>query len=319
MGLLAKLQQHVRQMPGERRLVRSPQFDEQLGLGEAEPCQSAIEELLEPPLRAIAVGERDLAGNLEFFLDGIQRSWLLYYQEGTPVYFGYGAAVIRQRCDRRLQTWSYQAQEALYAARARLPEQEQERLQQSGIPLVDTETTADHPLLQCEAAREAIGRARERLEVNLARQWLPTQTEGWLAIDGSLTGAAETAGHPRTVGLIKSHHTQFFPAAEQAQILALVYGERSSAFVPRGRYPVCSWYLRLREVGDRDPYFGLIRVETAIANWPLADTLSRWLLAEGRPLSLPDTRWDKMIYPIRDCEQYLRSREPSRVNFGWLG
>ncbi|MGQ9865347.1 MAG: hypothetical protein ACUVSQ_03560 [Pseudanabaenaceae cyanobacterium] len=319
MGFLAKLQQHLRQTPGDRRFPRSPQFDEQLGFGEAEPRQSSIEELLEPPLRAIAVGERDLAGELVFFLDGIQRSWLLYYQAGAPVYFGYGAAVIRQRCDRRLQTWGYQSQEALYMALARLDNRERARLQQSGLTVVDTATTADHPLMQCEAAREAIGRERERLEVNLARQWLQGVASGWLVIDGSLTGAAETAGHRRTVGLIKSHNTQFFPAAEQAQILALTYGERSSAFVPRGRYPVCSWYLRLRDVGDRDPYFGLIRVETAIANLPLADTLSRWLLAEGRPLSLPDSRWDKMIYPIRDCEQYLRSREPSRVQFGWLG
>ncbi|MFQ3679043.1 MAG: hypothetical protein SNJ60_00830 [Pseudanabaenaceae cyanobacterium] len=319
MGLLARLQQHVKQVPSDRRFVRSPQFDEQRGFGEAEPRQSAIEELLEPPLRAIAVGPRDLSGELGFFLDGIQRSWLLYYQEGAPVYFGYGAAVIRQRGDRRLQTWRYQDHEALYVARLRLEGQEWERLQRSGISLVDTETTADSPWMQCEAAREAIGRDRERLETNLARQWLQAAMPGWLVLDGSLTGAPETAGHPRTLGLIKSHHTQFFPAVEQSRILSLGQGERSSAFVPRGRYPVCSWYLRLREVGDRDPYFGLIRVETAIANLSLADTLSRWVLAESRPLSLPDPRWDKMIYPIRDCEQYLRSREPSRVHFGWLG
>jgi hypothetical protein len=30
-------------------------------------------------------------------------------------------------------------------------------------------------------------------------------------------------------------------------------------------------------------------------------------------VSLPDGRWDRMIYPIRDCEQYLKAISPSQV------
>ena len=44
------------------------------------------------------------------------------------------------------------------------------------------------------------------------------------------------------------------------------------------------------------------------------DEISRWLLAERAPLSLPDSRWDKMIYPIRDCEQYMKSLAPSHTS-----
>jgi hypothetical protein len=38
-----------------------------------------------------------------------------------------------------------------------------------------------------------------------------------------------------------------------------------------------------------------------------ADLVSRWLLAERAPVALPDSRWDVMVYGIRECEQYLTS------------
>jgi hypothetical protein len=61
--------------------------------------------------------------------------------------------------------------------------------------------------------------------------------------------------------------------------------------------------------------WGLLRVEMAFpeggyAQKDIADRanlISRWILAELMPLSLPDGRWDKMVYGIRDCEEFLRS------------
>jgi len=38
-----------------------------------------------------------------------------------------------------------------------------------------------------------------------------------------------------------------------------------------------------------------------------ADEVSGWVLAEVSPLALPDGRWDKMVYGIRDCEEFLRA------------
>ena len=38
-----------------------------------------------------------------------------------------------------------------------------------------------------------------------------------------------------------------------------------------------------------------------------ANEVSRWVLAEALPLALPDGRWDKMAYGIRDCEEFLRA------------
>jgi len=35
--------------------------------------------------------------------------------------------------------------------------------------------------------------------------------------------------------------------------------------------------------------------------------VSRWILGEAAPLALPDARWDKMVYGVRDCEEFLRA------------
>jgi hypothetical protein len=61
---------------------------------------------------------------------------------------------------------------------------------------------------------------------------------------------------------------------------------------------------------------GLVRVEVARtpeleasvgAITRRADEVSQWILAERAPLALPDARWDRMVYGIRDCEEYLRA------------
>ena len=76
---------------------------------------------------------------------------------------------------------------------------------------------------------------------------------------------------------------------------------------------MASWYLRLRDPQGHDPLWGLVRVEVAEPGGPAsrmtdrANTVSRWVLAEALPLALPDGRWDKMVYGIRDCEEFLRA------------
>ena len=93
--------------------------------------------------------------------------------------------------------------------------------------------------------------------------------------------------------------------------MALEAGERSSAFrvAPSSRNAVASWYVRVRPAKGRDALFGLVRVEAAETAdiTARADEISRWVIAEGAPLALPDGRWDKMAYGIRDTEEYLRA------------
>jgi hypothetical protein len=68
----------------------------------------------------------------------------------------------------------------------------------------------------------------------------------------------------------------------------------------------------MRDPVGHDPMWGLVRVEVANAAdrefvGRRADELSLWILAEASPLAMPDARWDKMVYGIRDCEEFLRA------------
>ena len=98
--------------------------------------------------------------------------------------------------------------------------------------------------------------------------------------------------------------------------MGLKHRERSSVFriTSPKRTTVASWYLRLRDPSGHDPMWGLVRVEIAYPEpqrmdrvGERADEISRWVLAETSPLALPDARWDKMVYGIRDCEEFLRA------------
>jgi len=308
--------------------MRSPTYEEQQGFNAVEAKFSEAR-LLDATMRAITIPKCDVTENeFNHFMDGIQRSYLLYYHNYVPVYYGYTAAVVRQRQKAIMSKWQHQVQEALYLPFAEFDPEELENLRSQKLPLVDSLISSEVPdqiglqiVQERQNARDAITLSRERLEAQLAETWLNSGTAGWLIMDGSISISSEAANHPRTVGLIKSHNTQYFRFPDQQVILNLRQGERSSAFIPRSRYPVCSWYLRLRDNTNQDMYFGLIRVETSLrssVNLQKAecDRLSAWIMTERRPLSLPDSRWDKMIYPIRDCEQFLRSQEPSKASFG---
>lgn len=318
--------------------MRSPSYDEQLGFGDREPRLSSAK-LLDAPMRSISVGECPIAENqFGYFLDGIQRSWLLYYQDFVPVYYGYTAAVIRQRHEALMTKWKHLPYESLYVPFCYFDPQELMQLHSQELPVTDTkpkdanssyatssrkeedqEAEEDlQPMAMREAARNTISDMREKNESDLAADWIAADLEGWLVMDGSISISRNASAHPRIVGLIKSHNTQYFRFPDQEVILNLKFGERSSVFQPPSHNPVCSWYLRLREGNNEDIHFGLIRVEAALDAIADADKISRWILTERRPLSLPDSRWDKMIYPIRDCEMFLRSHEPSRATFGWL-
>jgi len=277
-------------------------------------------EVVEPSgkIDPVPVGEPQ-PGRFAFFMDGMQRQRVVFYFAGVPVLYAYTAAVIRTRgSDKRMRTHSPPVvREALYYP-VKLVD-----MRLDGIDVVDTDDGEkpidEHPMIQLEAAAKKVSTVRETLESRVVSRWLGEfdGSDQWLLVDGSLTGDYDHYAQPNIVGVIKSHQTQYFPMEEQRKILALRVGERSGIFIPRGRrrHEVYSWYLRLHPNDGQDVHFGLVRVEAAKCERTRAmvDEISRWILAERSPLSLPDARWDRMIYPIRDCEQYLRSLAPSRT------
>jgi hypothetical protein len=272
------------------------------------------------PLRARRVFDPPAVG-FRAFLDGTQRSELVSYLHGAPMILGHAAAVIRERRNRRMHTWFTPLVEAhVYCPRAFLAPSEWKTLVSAyGPQLVDTSDgeaeLLSHPFALRDAAFHRVQAHRESLEHRLAERWCSLERDP-LFIDGGISGSEAVAVSTCTVGVVKSHKTLYAEGEALATVLALGHRERSSVFriTSPKRTTVASWYLRLRDPRGHDPMWGLVRVELAHPAaqemdriGDRADEVSRWILAEASPLALPDARWDKMVYGIRDCEEYLRA------------
>lgn len=257
------------------------------------------------------------------FLDGIQDSRQVCLWEDVPVVWGTWSACIRRRNSQRLMETHHphcRQESALFFPFKLI---EPEHFASYGLQCIDTsrhfkkEGDEDHPACIRQAAVQEVGLQRQTLERKLTSDWSGDAEDEWLLVDGSLPGAMVPGETRNMIGLIKSHQARYFTGEEQRRIMRLPCAERTSVFQPHRRtyQPVYSWYLRLRDNDLQDWSFGLIRVEAQAdaTSIEMADTVSGWILAERTPLSLPDGRWDRMIYPIRDCEQYLRSLLPGRA------
>jgi hypothetical protein len=225
------------------------------------------------------------------------------------------SAAIRRRSNRRLTTWQRPLVDGrLYAPLALLDSDARDALAETR--LVDTSgpdvatLVARHPAHVIEQALHAVQRERERAERTLAEQWCETVGEP-LLVDGSISASDIVANHGCAVGVVRSHRQLYASSALLDVLLALGPGERTPVvrIAPRNRTPVHSWYVRLREGAAHDALWGIVRVEVAESRDPTsrADDVSRWILAERAPLALPDARWDRMAYPVRECEEFLRA------------
>lgn len=313
------------------RAVRASGATLELSLPAQDHAHAQASELLsDSTMRAHAVmpnGDAVFAA----FLDGVQESRTIGYRGLVPVVVARCAAVVRARVGRRLVTWGDGARVSSSVA---LPlggdgDEIRAAVQRLGVTVLDTSdgvplTDDVHPQQLLRRAVHAVQRERESLERALAEAWCVSAehhaqglASGMLYVDGGLHAVEAVLCSRRAIGVIKSHQTLYATGAALATVMSLGAGERSSIFVvtTKWRVPVASWYLRVRDARGRDPWWGLARVEASMETlqegsrtrdeW--ANEISRWVMAESAPLSLPDSRWDTMAYGIRDCEEYLRA------------
>ena len=300
-------------------VVSEPQPLEVASRGVQDPPTMRAAEVIEAPMRARPIQDIRETG-FAAFLDGAQWSLPAAWVGSVPVVHGTVAAVIRERRERRLVTWrSPMVERALYAPVPLLSAEARAAIDATGLRLVDTldahKAESTHPFALQELAYRAVLAARERLEQSLGAQWCE-QSDATLFVDGGISGSAAMARAKCVVGVVKSHQTLHANDSDVAVIMALRPRERSSVvrIAATKRTAVASWYLRLRDSTGQDPLWGLVRVEIALAPAldvaqlaARADRISSWILAETLPLSAPDSRWDNMVYGIRDCEEFLRA------------
>ena len=286
-------------------------------------------------LREHRIADTPLVG-FDGFLDGSQESRVVHHADGVPIVFGRVAAVVRQRVLRRMVTWKRPVcGSRLYVPRELVAPTLWMRVVDSGFDVVDTTdpssgASADwaagdpHPFTISQRALDAVKRDRVIAERQLAEDWCATREES-LFIDGSIAGSDRVAASSNAIGVIKNHGTLYVSGPALRVVQSLRVNHRSSVIRVDAyhRTSVASWYLRIRDAAGQDPMWGLLRVETAMpdkgesrqAITDHANLISRWILAELMPLSLPDSRWDKMVYGIRDCEEFLKTlRTEQRVH-----
>ena len=255
------------------------------------------------------------------FLDGTQESRVFtYVARGVPVIHGKVAAVVRIRSDRRMATWRHDVAQRLYAPRRLLSQHWNDALDALPIDVRDISAAPDantslieHPFALRDAAIHEVQADRERAEHRLAEQWC--DGERATAVHRRRDQRNRSRGDERrtSVGVVKNHRTLYAEGGWPSRWSSdSAKASERACFASRRRSGrrVASWYLRLRDPAGRDPMWGLVRVEiadSAVADDDIrrrADEVSRWILAEVSPLALPDARWDKMVYGIRDCEEF---------------
>ena len=277
-------------------------------------------------LRAVKVPgvSRETPSGFGAFLDGAQKVKVIGHSDGIPIVLGTISAAVRLRVNRRMTTWGHQpprVERAIYLPLRYLPTLDNAETRASFAAsdwrVVDTSTAdktgdfpSQHPAVLVDRAIRSVDRQRDELEDRLAEAWCALG-ESPLFIDGGISRTPNVASSTCAVGVVKSHRTLYVEGDALRVVMGLRNGERSSVFrvSPRSRSSVLSWYLRQRSSDGHDAMWGLVRVEVAECDRPTAraDEISRWVLAETSPLALPDGRWDKMSYGVRDCEEFLRA------------
>jgi len=279
---------------------------------------AGVEFVEDATLETHAIDESAWRPRATSFLDGFQSWRVVAYDRIVPVLRAWVAAGVRRRdAGRRLRTVHEIGHELAITFTDRLSPAVRSALEASGVPIV---SIADEgwgpPGAALAAARRALETARVGVEREAGKMWPKTATEDeWLVVDGVLSDHAALAAHARAIGVVKNPGARYFDGSDLETALTLPAEHRTSVFQPpaRGAAAVHSWYLRLWPWEGNDLLHGLVRVEAPARRETAerADAISAWLLAERAPLTLPDARWHRLLYPLHDVETYLRTRAPA--------
>lgn len=275
--------------------------------------------------------------DLAYFEDGKQRTLQIGFIPTSygnnnvliPVHFFVVAAVILQRNNGLLSVWDEpEIRKGILIQKSLAPNQQiLSEFEKAGLMVVDSEAQGgDYYELRKRALQQA-KKQRLNVEDRLIERWRLSANsgEGFLVVDGTLMNLRNEDNVERCIGVSKSFGSRYFSVSDHNRILQMNEFERSWTFrfhspdegddLRMGGRERLSWYLRLRKRLNADPEFGLIRVEISRRHLDrLAEQvqrLSRSLISERLPTSYPSPRWDKHLYPIRECENYLASIMPS--------
>ena len=271
-----------------------------------------------------------------YFLDGIEKKRILCYYRSIPFIYGYVAGAILKRTDKKIHSCDTEKSEGVLYIPVKedkdAPEHYLDLTEIKGISnyknigeIVQKGNIKDYPRYPEEFIKQAhseIQEQRRKIESDLTDTWIDSGfDDGMLFVDGTLnTKSKKVLESSKVVGVVKSHGVNYFSFEEMYELYNMKKGERSAVFQPydnsENKKDIYTWYLRIHSDnrnGVND--FGIVRVEIPAKSDLLSrvDEISSWILLETKPVGFPASRWDRMIYPIKYCEDYLKSKAPSRA------
>jgi len=294
---------------------------------------------LEPTVQCYQVDykypEDTNCSEFSFFEDGRQRTLHIgvipqkYGRHNVliPVHYFVVAAVILKRENKELKVWQEaEIKQGILVERSLIPDQNiLSEFEESGLKIITTDGEGgDYYTLRNRALQKAKG-LRLEVEDTLIGRWRTNEDskDHFLVVDGTLMNFRNEQNVEQCIGVSKSFGSRYFQVSENNKIMQMKEFERSWTIkfhapeedIRQGARERLSWYLRLRSRPNADPEFGLIRVEISRRyeeqGKGMAERFSKSLLSERLPTSYPYPRWDKHLYPIRECENYLSSVMPS--------
>lgn len=275
-----------------------------------------------------AVKKKSEVSGFSYFLDGIERKRVIFSYNFIPITYAYVAAVIMKRTNKKMHSINLtEEMQTIYVPCKENNDSPEHYFDADEFTELDInitnigikdKKTEKYPLYPPEFEQKAhsqVQETRRKIEQNLTDKWLNNNyNDGWLFVDGPLaTKSKSLLSNAKAVGIIKSHHANYFSDKNQFKIYNLKKGERSNVFQPE-KEDIYSWYLKIHEnKRSGENTFGLVRIEIPAQKELLerVDEISSWILLETNPVAFPASRWDRMIYPIKYCEDYLKSKAPT--------
>jgi len=268
---------------------------------------------------------------LVYFSRALQRTQLVghFYQKGieVPVHYAITGSIILEREHRKFKVWH--KPELLtnvmvpfdFVDRREVLERFQSDAQ---VHLINTEgDRAEYTQLRIAAVRKA----RELtlgLRGKLCSEWGLSDGQDlkkYMVLSGTVADVPNKLLGPNFFAIARRVYVPWqnsellepqltLPPYHRGQVM------RTVNTVGDDPMPKYTWFIRLRSSSQADPEFGLVRC-TCLADSDQeaiekANDITGRLVDERLPVTFPAEGWDKLIFPMKLCNDFLESMVPTR-------
>ena len=270
--------------------------------------------------------------NLTFFTRTLQRTQLVGHfvvkGQEVPVHYAITGAIVLRRENRRFKVWGEPALRFNVLVPFRYVDDQSvlDRFRSD-----DTITLVDSGADRDEYTQMRISAVRKAHEIT--RQLRGKMFEQWRTREGSdvsqvmvADGMIEDLDNSElNDNFIATSSTVYVPWQNsqlvEAELMTKPYHRghvmKITDTADGGPKPKYTWFTRLRQKTQAGPEFGLLRTTIIADNdqdaIERANAFASCIVKERLPVTYPADNWDKLIFPLKLCNDYLESMIPTQT------